>query len=232
MPSRRPSRLRSATPAVLIRHIVAIVAVIVVAGCSGGGCGGGCSSCGGLTPLAGGFDPAHRIENAGSVRITQSGLGFLSQNLGSLAKGILGGMGTGGVITFDVPQSSGSRRRQLHPLPERLATPTRTPSSASPRSTWATRTSIISTAGPYDLHVTGTIPIRVAGHPGPGRPRHLQPDDQHRPGRRRLLPRQRELRRHPGRRRHRRSTSTRTWPTRRASGTRRSTSTRSSTRPR
>jgi hypothetical protein len=36
--------------------------VILIAGCSGGGCSSGCSGCG-VTPLPGGFDPSSRIEN-------------------------------------------------------------------------------------------------------------------------------------------------------------------------
>ncbi|MFT3763905.1 MAG: hypothetical protein QM820_00015 [Minicystis sp.] len=83
---RNSQRPRPAPAAVLLKHLVAIVAVLIIAGCSGGGCGGGgCSSCGGITALPNGFDPAHRIENAGSVRLTKSGLGFLQSNLGTLA---------------------------------------------------------------------------------------------------------------------------------------------------
>src|SRR5512141_423113 len=96
MPSTR-NKKRAAPAAVLLKHLVAIVAVLIVAGCSGGGCGGGgCSSCGGVTPLANGFTPAKRIENAGSVRLTQSGLGFLQSNLATLAQGFLASSGTGG----------------------------------------------------------------------------------------------------------------------------------------
>ena len=87
MPRNTPSR---PSPASIIRHILAVAIFLIAAGCSGGGCGGGCSSCGGITPLTNGFDPMNRIENAGSARVTPSGLVFLQKNLGALAKGLLG----------------------------------------------------------------------------------------------------------------------------------------------
>jgi hypothetical protein len=157
MPSRRSSRPRSPTPAVLLRHLVAIVAVIVVAGCSGGGCGGGCSSCGGITPLAGGFDTTKRIENAGSVRLTKSGLDFVSKNIGTLAKGILGGMGSGGVITFDVPQSSGTG----YSLCPNGSNPNANPKVCVAEIDVGNANLTVTTAGPDDVHVTGTLPLRV-----------------------------------------------------------------------
>ncbi|AGP36894.1 hypothetical protein [Sorangium cellulosum] len=60
-----------------------------------------------MTPLPAGFKPADRIENAGSARLTQSGIEFLEQNLGVLGRALLGG-GDSGMITFSIPKSSGS----------------------------------------------------------------------------------------------------------------------------
>ncbi len=86
-----------------LKHLVAILFVLIVAGCGGGGCSG-CSSCG-MTPLPGGFAAENRIENAGSVRLTDSGVGFLRDHIGTIVKGALGA--TGGILTFNVPSSKG-----------------------------------------------------------------------------------------------------------------------------
>ena len=95
-----------------------------------------------MTPLPGGFDPTARIENAGSVRLTQSGLGFLEANLGPLAKTLIGGNGSGGMITFPVPATSGSQLGiRLRRLPRRRR-PEREPAEVRRRrSTSATRSS-------------------------------------------------------------------------------------------
>ena len=86
-----------------LKHLVAILFVLIVAGCGGGGCSG-CSGCG-MTPLPGGFAAENRIENAGSMRLTDSGIQFLHDHMGTLAKGALGA--AGGILTFNVPSSKG-----------------------------------------------------------------------------------------------------------------------------
>jgi hypothetical protein len=55
----------------VLKHLLAIVSVLVVIGCGGGA---GCSSCAGcgVTPLPEGFDAEARVENAGAARITHS----------------------------------------------------------------------------------------------------------------------------------------------------------------
>ena len=68
--------------------------------------GGGCSSCGGVTPLPGGFSNDARIENAASVRITQSGFDFLESNFGAIAGNVVGGGEP--VISFPVNESMGT----------------------------------------------------------------------------------------------------------------------------
>jgi hypothetical protein len=90
----------------LAKHLLVATLFVVFAGCAGGGCSSGCS-CGGVTPLAEGFDPARRIENTGALRITDSGLAFLSQNLGPLAGLLIGNGEGGGVIEFEIPTSGG-----------------------------------------------------------------------------------------------------------------------------
>src|SRR4051812_42490014 len=94
-------KTRPAFAASLLKHVVAVLAVLVVMGCGGGGCSG--CACAGVTPLPNGFRASNRIENAGSVRITDTGFAFLEQNLGTLASKLVGGMGMGGVINFDIP---------------------------------------------------------------------------------------------------------------------------------
>ncbi|AKT40427.1 MYXO-CTERM sorting domain-containing protein [Chondromyces crocatus] len=79
---------------------------MLLAGCAAGG--GGCGGCDGVTPLAEGFKPDARIENAGSARLTASGIEFLEQNLGTLAQSLLGDSSSGGILTFPIPSSSGS----------------------------------------------------------------------------------------------------------------------------
>ena len=64
-----PSSRRGPPRPPLIRHTLAVLLFLIAAGCSGGGCSSGCSSCSGITPLAGGFDVTKRIENGGSARI-------------------------------------------------------------------------------------------------------------------------------------------------------------------
>src|SRR5205085_7657968 len=89
-----------------LKHVVLVVLFVIAAGCSGGGCSSGCS-CGGISPLPEGFKPEKRIENSASMRLTDSGIQFLDDNMGMLAANILGG-GNGGILTFQVPSSSGS----------------------------------------------------------------------------------------------------------------------------
>lgn len=155
-------RKRSAPAAVLLKHLVAIVAVLIVAGCSGGGCGGGgCSSCGGVTALPSGFDVNKRIENAGSVRLTQSGLAFLQSNLGTLAQSILGGMGQNGVITFPIPETSGSASFINYTICKGGANPNANPPTCTAEINVGQAKLTITPTSPYDLKITGTLPIRL-----------------------------------------------------------------------
>lgn len=156
---RSSPRPRPAPAVSILKHLIAIVVILVVAGCSGGGgCGGGCAGCGGITPLPNGFDAQHRIENAGSVRLTQSGLGFLQSNIGVLAKGLLGGMSTGGVITFPVPMSSGTGYTVCPNGPD----PNANPKICTAEIDIGNAALTITPTAPYDLHITGTVPLRVS----------------------------------------------------------------------
>jgi hypothetical protein len=154
-----PIAKKRPSPASLFKHILAVVVFLVAAGCSGGGCSSGCSSCGGITPLTNGFDVTKRIENAGSARVTPHGLKFLQSNLGTLAKGLLGGMGTNGVITFDVPTQTGL------PLGITLC-PNGSDATSDPKVCVAeidigNANLTLTPTTPNDLVITGTLPLRV-----------------------------------------------------------------------
>lgn len=65
-------------------------------GCSGGGCAG-------MVPTPGGFPANERTENAGQVRVSQSGIGVITADPAALLSELLGGMG----LNFNVPASCG-----------------------------------------------------------------------------------------------------------------------------
>jgi hypothetical protein len=165
MPSTRIKK-RPAQAASLLKHFLAILAVMIVAGCSGGGCGGGgCSSCGGVTALPNGFTPAKRIENAGSVRLTQGGLGFLQSNLGTLAKQLIGGTGPNGLLTFNIPASTGSASGFDYSVCPGGPDPSANPPKCVAEIDVGSANLAITPAGPYDLHITGTLPLRMRNLP-------------------------------------------------------------------
>ncbi|HVK66093.1 MAG TPA: hypothetical protein VM694_16535 [Polyangium sp.] len=147
-----------------LRHLIGIMVVILIAGCAGGGCSSGCSGCG-MTPLPGGFDPSARIENAGSVRLTQSGLTFLEQNLGPLAKTLLGGSGNGGIVTFPVPSTSGSTAGIQYNVcpggPNENANPPKCVAEIDVGNAQLN----IDTSNPHNLKITGPLPLRLQNLP-------------------------------------------------------------------
>lgn len=87
-----------------VRQLIVVLAVLVVASCSGSGCSG-CSGCG-VTPLPNGFPKPQAVDNAGSIRITRSGLDFVGDNLGTVAGKALG---QGGVLHFNIPSSTSTQ---------------------------------------------------------------------------------------------------------------------------
>ncbi len=89
-----------------IQHYVATLAFILFAGCGGGG--GGCSGCAcGMGPLQSGFPVENRIDNAASIRLTDSGVSFLNDNLDRLVGALVGGEGE--VVEVPIPSSDGSQ---------------------------------------------------------------------------------------------------------------------------
>lgn len=151
--------LRCTSKGALLKHALAALLFLVVAGCAGGGCSSGCA-CAGITPLAQGFKPQARVENAGSARITKSGIGFLQQNVAVLAKRLLGST-QGGPITFAVPKLSSLGA-------------TACPDGANPNGNPPTCTAeldidnaklVITPEGPHQIHVQGPLPIRLRDLP-------------------------------------------------------------------
>jgi hypothetical protein len=84
----------------VLKHLAAIVALPVAAGCVGG------SSCAGATPLPESFKNSSRIENAGALRLTDEGFNFLEKNPAVVATLLLPGNAGGGLQTFEIPTSS------------------------------------------------------------------------------------------------------------------------------
>jgi hypothetical protein len=159
------TKKRPPATALWTKHLVAIVAVLLVAGCGGGGCSG--CACAGVTPLAEGFKPEKRIENAGSVRVTDSGVTFLQDNLGTLAKGLLGGNGAnGGVLTFDIPNTSGSVAGiiKYNVCPNGSAPNTNPPTCVAEINVGGAKLTIDPTAS-HNLHIHGPLPIRLRDLP-------------------------------------------------------------------
>ncbi len=141
-----------------------------------GGCAGSCSSCAGcgITPIPNGFPLDKRVENSSSVRVTQSGLKFISDNLGTLAGQLIGsGSANGGTITFNVPTSA---------TPIKLAgitlgtvticpsgpKPTANPPECVVEANLGTSSLTVATAAPHEITVTGTLPVRLQNLPMSG----------------------------------------------------------------
>ena len=148
----------------LFKHFVIAVIFVLLAGCAGGGCTTGCS-CGGITPLAEGFPVDKRIENAASVRLTDTGLAFLSDNVGSLAGAVLGDA-EGGVLTFEVPPTSGdlgcfALASASYSLCENGPDPNADPPQCTAEIDVGNANLSIASAAPYDLQIGGTIPLRL-----------------------------------------------------------------------
>lgn len=83
----------------MLRRVYWIVAVILISGCSGGGCSG-CAG-GAITPIPGGYPltPETRIPRAAQIRLTETGLAQVQ----AVAPSLLGGFVGSGI---DVPRTS------------------------------------------------------------------------------------------------------------------------------
>ncbi len=145
------------------RQALVVVLFLLVASCSGGGCSSGCSSCG-ITPIAGGFEPAKTIPNSASVRVTKHGLEFLSSNLPGLASTLLGRSGSSaGVITFDIPSTSTTLVGQtltICPTPPG-SDPTTSPEICIAEIEIGGALLKINSVTPDAISLSGTIPVRI-----------------------------------------------------------------------
>jgi hypothetical protein len=119
-----------------------------------------------MTPLPGGFEPTARIENAGSVRLTDSGVTFLEQNLGPLAKAALGSSGgNGGIITFPIPESSISLGITTGKVCPGGADPNANPPKCVAEIDIGNANLNIDTATPHNIKITGPLPIKLSNLP-------------------------------------------------------------------
>jgi hypothetical protein len=84
----------------VVKPLIACFIVMAVFACGGGGCSG-CASCG-LEPIPGGFPVSQpRIANSGQIRLSQSGIQFLEDNVMGIASTLLPGG-----LTFPVPTTT------------------------------------------------------------------------------------------------------------------------------
>lgn len=150
-----------------LKHTLFILFLVVFAGCAGS-CSG-CSGCG-VTPLPGGFPNENRIQNASSVRLTQSGLTFLSTNIGTIAPKVIGdaAQSNAGVITFEVPTSKSDIKDPI--FGSTLGSVTACPDGPKPGSNPPECTVevdlgkaalTIATKAPHNITVTGTLAVRL-----------------------------------------------------------------------
>jgi hypothetical protein len=129
-----------------------------------GGCAGG-SSCSGVAPLPEGFKAESRIENAGSVRLTSSGVDFLEKNLGTVAQTLLGAMGEGGVITFQVPKTSGSQIGIDYDICKDGPKPNGTPPECVAELDLGSAVISVDPKAPRNISISGDLPLRLQDLP-------------------------------------------------------------------
>lgn len=146
-----------------LKHIVmGTVVALAIGACSGGGC---TSGCGGITPLPGGFEPDARIENAGALRITDSGFAFVEQNLGTIASGVLGS--DGGPLTFAIDETTGSIDAFITDIDYTVCPggPTESPLTCTVEIDVASLNLDFAPNGPHHLTVSGNLPVRLQDLP-------------------------------------------------------------------
>lgn len=143
-----------------------IVLAQVATGCSGGG---GCSS--GMEPIPAGFEPEARIENAASVRLTDSGLTFIEEQLPGLAGQFIGG-GSGGSgggeaadgapVTFEIPESESDLAGSTVKICPGGAVPDADPPRCVAEVDLEQLTLDVSTLDPNNVRIDGTVTLRLA----------------------------------------------------------------------
>lgn len=142
-----------------IQHYAAALAFILFAGCGGGG--GGCSgcACGGMEPLQSGFPAERRIDNAASIRLTDSGVSFLNDNLDSLVGALVGGGAA--VVEFPIGATSGSQLGIDYFVCEDGPMDMATPPACIFELDVAGSGLVLTVEPDHDLRVVGPLPIRL-----------------------------------------------------------------------
>ncbi|MBW2523093.1 MAG: hypothetical protein JRI23_02905 [Deltaproteobacteria bacterium] len=117
-----------------------------------------------MTPLAQGFAPEARIENVAALRLTDSGVSFIEQNLGNIVGAAMGGASQG-VVEFPVNTMNGSFGLGDYTVcpagPDETATPPRCIAELD----LGAGTLTFEVAGPHDIVVSGPLPVRVQNLP-------------------------------------------------------------------
>ncbi len=145
------------------KSALGISATILAAGCSGGGCGSGCSALGGSQPIPGGFPIAKRVQNGAGIRLTKDGLNFIQNNIGTIAAKVLGGKGP---LTFPIGSSSSSITVGTVNICPSGPNPTATPPQCEVEIDAAHISGAsVQAAGPHDLNIAATVPIRLQDLP-------------------------------------------------------------------
>ncbi len=139
-----------------VKHVLMILAVLSLAACTGS------SGCEGMKPLPAGFDADSRIQNAGSVRITESGLNLIEDNIPTLATTLLGSDpdAEDGVITFpiervDIDQGYGTSFTVCKDGPDAAN------DTCIAEINLADAVIDLSTAQPNSVIGSGTVPLRL-----------------------------------------------------------------------
>ena len=151
----------------------AIAATIVATGCGGGGCSSGCA---GSQVIPKGFPAEGRVPNSAGVRVTRAGLDFLEANLSSVITKVLAGGGgkvTGGIMTFEVPESTGSVKNPIPFLPDIKYTicpggpkPTEDPPKCVVEINIGKIHDVkMASQTPHDLSIDAVVPIRLRNLP-------------------------------------------------------------------
>ncbi|MBM4357128.1 MAG: hypothetical protein FJ096_03375 [Deltaproteobacteria bacterium] len=118
-----------------------------------------------MSPMPEGFKPEQRIENAASIRLTDSGIGFLQSNIGTLANGLLGGGADSGVLKFEIPSTSGSFNALVTDIKYDVCKDGPKPNGNPPECVaeidLANAKLTLAPVAPHNLKVTGPLPVRL-----------------------------------------------------------------------
>ncbi|MBI2388145.1 MAG: hypothetical protein HYV09_00900 [Deltaproteobacteria bacterium] len=127
--------------------------------CGGGGCGGGCA---GSSVIPGGFPKERRAQNAAGVRLTRPGLDFLQKQLPAIVRTALASSAPGGVITFEIPESSGEMAILKYKLCYGGPKPTEKPPKCEVEIDVGSIHDVkLEAITPHSLKITAKVPMRL-----------------------------------------------------------------------